>query len=508
MRELPCKQITCILFRQHVQLLEACACLVTEARVLLTSMMFCSAGDANFSRPTDENAVQYKKVSESFLKLPFNEFEFLRCGRESERFQILENEADITQAAQALHGVNAQCLHCLSRGCGYCFVENLLQGQEEAENPYPGEAPTPDVQISALSQCFYDPSPSGALCEQRLQTHSCRHRRPLYISDLRGCYSSETSVVHQTTDMCAASVAKELLLPPRDLSNITVDIERLRILAVDAAAGWFDAEARLTLTWLDVRLRDASKNPCGAWLQQAEADALASGRGQARLAWDAFDALDGKGFVNAINLYSLHEAGGSGTDVTGGSATVGIKRFDRESGIVSHTQLLRGTFAMPARTAAEAFPFDTHELALAVRLVGAEYSGLPPSTQLVVRSGAEARPLAGVATPQQSSLAAAGSAVGGGFVVRGSSLLQGVDWGGHPRMVAADAGVGDAVVALVHVWRGSGAAGGLVAGYLVPYFVCTAGLLLCPTHYQVCMPKEPCKHFKRVLCDSKEIYSP
>ena len=72
-------------------------------------------GDANFSRPTEDNAVRYKKMSESFLKLPFNELEFLRCGRESERFDISEDTDDLTQLAQASHGVNAQCLHCYMR---------------------------------------------------------------------------------------------------------------------------------------------------------------------------------------------------------------------------------------------------------------------------------------------------------------------------------------------------------------------------------------------------------
>ena len=37
-------------------------------------------GDANFTGPTDANAITYKKMSESFQKLAFDEQEFLRCG--------------------------------------------------------------------------------------------------------------------------------------------------------------------------------------------------------------------------------------------------------------------------------------------------------------------------------------------------------------------------------------------------------------------------------------------
>ena len=37
-------------------------------------------GDANFTKPTETNAVMYKKMSETFQKLAFDEFEFLRCG--------------------------------------------------------------------------------------------------------------------------------------------------------------------------------------------------------------------------------------------------------------------------------------------------------------------------------------------------------------------------------------------------------------------------------------------
>ena len=117
--------------------------------------------------------------------------------RESANYSVQEDPEDPTQAALALHGVNAQCLHCLSRGCGYCFVSNLLQGQNEKEDSYPGESSIPNVQISARSQCFYDPSATGALCEQRLETHTCKHRRPLFIDNRRGCFEAEANVIHE-----------------------------------------------------------------------------------------------------------------------------------------------------------------------------------------------------------------------------------------------------------------------------------------------------------------------
>ena len=122
---------------------------------------------------------------------------YVYIRRESAQFSLTEEREDPTQAALAMHGVNAQCLHCLSRGCGYCFVPNLLQGLSEREDSYPGESPIPNVQISARSQCFYDPSATGALCEQRLETHTCKHKRPLFIDSRQGCYEAEANIVNQ-----------------------------------------------------------------------------------------------------------------------------------------------------------------------------------------------------------------------------------------------------------------------------------------------------------------------
>ena len=122
---------------------------------------------------------------------------YVYIRRESAQFSLTEEREDPTQAALAMHGVNAQCLHCLSRGCGYCFVPNLLQGLSEREDSYPGESPIPNVQSSARSQCFYDPSATGALCEQRLETHTCKHKRPLFIDSRQGCYEAEANIVNQ-----------------------------------------------------------------------------------------------------------------------------------------------------------------------------------------------------------------------------------------------------------------------------------------------------------------------
>ena len=48
--------------------------------------------------------------------------------RVSAAYPMVETANDPTQTALAMHGVNSQCLYCLSRGCGYCYVSNLLQG--------------------------------------------------------------------------------------------------------------------------------------------------------------------------------------------------------------------------------------------------------------------------------------------------------------------------------------------------------------------------------------------
>jgi hypothetical protein len=424
-------------------------------------------GDANFSRPTEDNAVRYKKMSESFLKLPFNELEFLRCGRESERFDISEDTDDLTQLAQASHGVNAQCLHCLRKGCGYCFVENVLEGQEAPESPQPGEAPTPDVQISARSQCFYDPSPSGALCEQRLETHSCLHRRPLYISSEKGCYTSEKSVVQQTSSMCTLSMSKQLLLPPHDLDNISLDLTNVNILAIDPSAGSFEAEATLTLKWTDKRLVDRTINPCGSrWLH---AEALST----RNLVWDAFEALDGDGFVNALDVRSLRDTPGSCALSAEGEAN---KIFDSNLSVIIHTRRFRGSFALatdPNQGAAKAFPVDTHLLPFEARLASPEYTGLPHKTHLLL---ARASDFLAESNVSASACPASGTPVGGGFYIRSCALTQGARW-------SQDRG-GIQLVGHVMVWRGSATAASLIAGYVCPYLVTTVAMLLSPTHYQ------------------------
>jgi hypothetical protein len=134
-----------------------------------------------YTRTHNTHTHSLTQMSETFEKLPFDEKKFLRCARESAAFPITEVPEDRKQTSFAANGVNAQCLHCLSRGCGYCFVSNILTGDEKLERAYPGEALLPKVQISKISQCFYDSSPSGMLCEKRLETNSCLHRRPLYI---------------------------------------------------------------------------------------------------------------------------------------------------------------------------------------------------------------------------------------------------------------------------------------------------------------------------------------
>ena len=143
-------------------------------------------GDPNFTRPTAENAIEYKKMSETFQKLSFDEATFLRCGcvyelcrwcrvaqhlqgltersslmrrRESAAFPLAETADDATQRAMARNEVNAQCLHCLNRGCGYCFVANNLRGDSQQENTYPGEVERENAGMIMFAMCV--------MCRQR-----------------------------------------------------------------------------------------------------------------------------------------------------------------------------------------------------------------------------------------------------------------------------------------------------------------------------------------------------
>ena len=225
-------------------------------------------GDANFTQPTKENAVQYKKMSETFQKVPFNATEFLRCGEVSGAFPLAERTEDATQDGLAAHSVNAQCLHCLSQGCGYCFVANRLQGDDQAVDLYPGEAPIADIRISTRSQCLYDPVPGGLLCEQRLETHTCQHRPPVFIDSVRGCYAQAEDLVRHLSAVCAAEMPGHLLQPPPLLRNVSALVSDVAILGVDAIGGVFEAQVALELSWTDARLMDPVLNPCGArWPQ-------------------------------------------------------------------------------------------------------------------------------------------------------------------------------------------------------------------------------------------------
>ena len=150
--------------------------------------------------------------------------------------------------------------------CALCVAkdQNPVIDTYSSASPLARQAPVPKVRISGRSQCLYDPSPDGQLCEQRLETHTCRHHRPVYINSTRGCYGSERSLVEQLQSSCTASMSKHLLLPPPLLTSVAVDLSDIDILSVDVAAATFEAEISVTLSWHDPRLLNPDMNPCGA----------------------------------------------------------------------------------------------------------------------------------------------------------------------------------------------------------------------------------------------------
>ena len=84
------------------------------------------------------------------------------------------------------------------------------------------------------------------------------------------------------------------------------------VLSVDVASGVFEAEVSLTLTWQDERLRDKSLNSCAAYWPFVEA---AAADAEESLVWDAFEALDGPGFFNALSVTSLDLGAGGRVQV-------------------------------------------------------------------------------------------------------------------------------------------------------------------------------------------------
>jgi hypothetical protein len=57
-----------------------------------------------------------------------------------------------SQEEYAEFGVNGHCLHCMARGCGYCFVRNRLPNDNSSEILLPGEPPIRPMPIASISQ--------------------------------------------------------------------------------------------------------------------------------------------------------------------------------------------------------------------------------------------------------------------------------------------------------------------------------------------------------------------
>jgi hypothetical protein len=54
-------------------------------------------GDANFTKPNQENALVYQKVIQTFKKVQFNSSEFLRCGEVSMQYSNISDDQVNTQ---------------------------------------------------------------------------------------------------------------------------------------------------------------------------------------------------------------------------------------------------------------------------------------------------------------------------------------------------------------------------------------------------------------------------
>ena len=70
----------------------------------------------------------------------------------------------LLQDAYAQYGVINPCLFCISKGCGYCFVQNRVANDNSSNVLLPGEPPSPQQPIAQTSQVI----------RLWFQSHSCR----------------------------------------------------------------------------------------------------------------------------------------------------------------------------------------------------------------------------------------------------------------------------------------------------------------------------------------------